>query len=325
MNAAMRAFTLFLLAVCVLADDAVQKAFRAPLRSVMDKTDVAPSGDRHDFLSYGPYWWPNPATKDGLPYIRKDGYRNLEIIQRGDSDNFSAMAHAVMTLAKSGEKRHHENAALRLRTWFLTPATRMTPHLDYGQAIPGKTKGRGAGLILMRHLIGLLDALPRLGSAWTSEDDRAMKTWMTDYVRWLTTSEVGREERAAPNNHGSWYAAQAMRIHLYLGDRKAARAIAEQLPARMEKQIAATGQQPLETERQDGISYSLFNLEALVTAAVVAQPLELDLFDHEALQRAVDYLKPFVNGSAKWPFRQNKKLEAEELAKVIRLAGGRLR
>lgn len=321
----MRACTLSLLAISVLADDAAQKAFRSPVRSVMDKTDVAPSGDRHDFLSYGPYWWPNPASKDGLPYIRRDGYRNLEIIQRGDADNFSAMAHAVMTLAKSSDERHRENAALRLRRWFLTPATRMNPHLDYGQAIPGKTKGRGAGLIVMRHLIGLLDALPRLGNAWTSDDDGAMKTWMADYVRWLGTSEVGREERDAPNNHGSWYAAQAIRLYLYLGDRKAARAMAEQLPERIEKQITAAGQQPRETERQDGISYSLFNLEALVTAAVLAQPLGVDLFDHDGLQRAVDYLKPFVNGSAKWPFRQNKQIEAEELAKVIRLAGGRLR
>src|SRR5262245_685185 len=39
--------------------------------SVMDKADVAPSGDRHDYLSYARYWWPNPDTKDGFPYIRR--------------------------------------------------------------------------------------------------------------------------------------------------------------------------------------------------------------------------------------------------------------
>lgn len=42
----------------------------------MDKTLVAASGNKHDYYSFPPYWWPNPDTKDGLPYIRKDGQTN---------------------------------------------------------------------------------------------------------------------------------------------------------------------------------------------------------------------------------------------------------
>jgi len=37
--------------------------------SVMDKPFTPPSGDKHDYMSVGPYWWPNPDTDDGLPYI----------------------------------------------------------------------------------------------------------------------------------------------------------------------------------------------------------------------------------------------------------------
>ena len=320
----MRFLSLFLFAWIAFADESAEKALRSPVRSVMDKTDVAPSGDRHDFLSYGPYWWPNPNSQDGMPYIRKDGFRNLAIIRRGDSDNFSALSGAVETLAHAGEPRYSENAAHRLRVWFLDPATRMNPHLDYGQAIPGKTKGRGAGLILMRHLIGILDALPRLGAAWTATDDQRLKAWMTSYSRWLATSEVAREERNAANNHGSWYAAQAMRIHIYLGDQKAARAIAEELPARLDKQITATGEQPLEAARQDGVSYSLFNLEALTIAASLAQPTGIDLFDHDRLQLALNFLKPFVQGRQKWPFRQLKKVDPAELARLLTRSHGRL-
>lgn len=29
----------------------------------------APSGNPHDYTSMGPYWWPNPDTPDGLPYV----------------------------------------------------------------------------------------------------------------------------------------------------------------------------------------------------------------------------------------------------------------
>src|SRR5436305_15282604 len=38
--------------------------------SVMNKTNLPPSGDRHDFMSEAPYFWPNPHTTNGLPYIR---------------------------------------------------------------------------------------------------------------------------------------------------------------------------------------------------------------------------------------------------------------
>ena len=44
-----------------------------PLQNVVDgKKLVAPSGDKHDYISVGTYWWPNPDTSDGLPYIRRD-------------------------------------------------------------------------------------------------------------------------------------------------------------------------------------------------------------------------------------------------------------
>src|SRR5260370_27180315 len=44
--------------------------------SVMQKKRIPPSGDRHDYVSMGPYWWPDPSKPNGLPYIRKDGQRN---------------------------------------------------------------------------------------------------------------------------------------------------------------------------------------------------------------------------------------------------------
>ena len=48
---------------------------RAPY-TVVDKTQMPASGDRHDYMSMGPYWWPDPARPDGLPYVRRDGQFN---------------------------------------------------------------------------------------------------------------------------------------------------------------------------------------------------------------------------------------------------------
>jgi hypothetical protein len=42
--------------------------------SVLDKTQVAASGDHHDYFSFAPYWWPDPKKPDGLPYLRRDSF-----------------------------------------------------------------------------------------------------------------------------------------------------------------------------------------------------------------------------------------------------------
>src|SRR4051812_37934879 len=58
-----------------LLDDA-QKAMAAGPWSVIDKKQLAPSGDVHDYMSFGPYWWPDTTKPNGLPYIRRDGVVN---------------------------------------------------------------------------------------------------------------------------------------------------------------------------------------------------------------------------------------------------------
>jgi hypothetical protein len=33
-------------------------------------------GGPNDFYSNGDYWWPNPKTTNGLPYVKRDGESN---------------------------------------------------------------------------------------------------------------------------------------------------------------------------------------------------------------------------------------------------------
>src|SRR5260370_7410555 len=44
--------------------------------TVVRKHTLPPSGDIHDYLSIAPYWWPNPDTADGLPWVQHDGHTN---------------------------------------------------------------------------------------------------------------------------------------------------------------------------------------------------------------------------------------------------------
>src|SRR6185503_9547398 len=75
-----------------IADPALQPALQQLQRnadavikqgpfSVVHKKQVPPSGDKHDYMSLAPYWWPNPATPTSLPYVRRDGERNSKIKQ----------------------------------------------------------------------------------------------------------------------------------------------------------------------------------------------------------------------------------------------------
>ncbi|HEX2490774.1 MAG TPA: alginate lyase family protein, partial [Blastocatellia bacterium] len=74
-------------------------ALKAGPFSVTQKERAAPSGDKHDYLSLAPYWWPDPKSKDGLPYIRRDGETNPESKRDTDDRPFGQMIEAVRTLS----------------------------------------------------------------------------------------------------------------------------------------------------------------------------------------------------------------------------------
>ena len=60
--------------------------------SVVDKEIAPPSGDKHDYMSQAPYFWPNPDTANHLPYVRRDGERNPEIKKIPDHVSMRTMS-----------------------------------------------------------------------------------------------------------------------------------------------------------------------------------------------------------------------------------------
>jgi hypothetical protein len=67
------------------------------------------------------------------------------------------------------------------------------------------------------------------------------------------------------------------------------------------------GSFPLEIERTKPYSYSLFNLDGMATLAWILNNNGLKgwnftLPDGRNMQKAVDYIKPYVMDKSKWPF-----------------------
>ena len=73
-------------------------ALKAGPFSVTQKHRTPPSGDKHDYMSLAPYWWPDTTKRDGLPFIRRDGDVNPESRLDTDSPRFGQMSDAVEAL-----------------------------------------------------------------------------------------------------------------------------------------------------------------------------------------------------------------------------------
>lgn len=299
--------------------------------TVVAKEVVPPSGDKHDYVSVGPYWWPDPQQPDGLPYIRRDGEVNPERMNY-DNVGLSNTAHNSLTLALAWyftrNPAYCNHASELLRTWFLRPETRMNPNLNFGQAIPGRTEGRGIGIIDTTSLIQVVDAALILESseAWTGEDADALREWFAAYLDWLRTSPHGQQEARTKNNHGTWYDVQVACFAIYAGSPDIARAVLNSsAKARIASQIRPDGQQPLELARTKSWNYSVMNLKGFFTLASLAKHVDLNLWAYQpqtggGIRVALDWLLPFAKGERTWKHEQITEFEGSKVAALLRRA-----
>lgn len=268
--------------------------------SVCPKAFDPPSGDPHDYMSLSRYYHPNPATADGLPYIARDGLVNPEIGQY-DYGKLSQLVHTVQLLSVAYTFSHDERLAERvahlLVVWFIEPATRMNPHLNFAQYIPGREgvagpptypprwvegqAGRGlfvsyGGAIEGACLPLLLDALrpfqdsPSFSPAlWNS-----LRAWFSSFLDWLLESPLGLDEKNTRNNHTLWYRVQVTSYAVFCGRRDFARSIIENdLPVLLDAQMAEDGSLPEECWRAIPMTYIYFALAAVFNLARLGEEL----------------------------------------------------
>lgn len=310
-----------------LIKDAEKALNFAPV-SVMEKKNNPPSGDKHDYMSLAPYFWPDPSKPNGLPYMRKDGETNPEVNDYKDKEYLPKICDMIYTLGLSyyfsGEGMYAEHAAKLLRTWFLDPATKMNPNLNYGQAIKGVNDGRGAGLIDTRHLIKVVEGIGLLKGSkhWKEADQIGMKQWFSDFLNWMQTSKNGTDEMKTKNNHGAWYDAQRLSFALFADSTDLAKRIVANATDRLDKQMDENGFFPAEMERTISLHYTAFVMNAFFTIANMSKKTGFDFWNHttpsgKSLKKTFDVMKPYLTGEKPWVGQQIKDYNFEDSYPIL--------
>ena len=302
--------------------DAADQALIEKSFSVMEKTQTPPSGDKHDYISLGPYWWPDPNQSDGLPWIRKDGEVNpLTRENNTDYEIKNKMFHNTNALAMayffSDKKKYADKALELLKVWFLNKETKMNPNLNFAQGIPGKNTGRGIGIIEFSGITKIISAIEilELNKVMDATTSSNLRLWFSDYLHWLQTSENGVFEKNTKNNHATHYDVQIVSILLFLNKKETAKQILEVVKTeRIAKQIEPNGEQPHELARTKSLSYSTMNLRGFTDLAFLGKKVGVDLWNFKtengaSIIKAYEFLKPYAKGKKEWNYRQINSLK----------------
>lgn len=255
--------------------------------SVVQKTEAFPGAKQNDYISLAKYWWPRDKFTDGKQYVMRDGEVNPECYSdRYDLLRLDSFTEATLLLAiaayLTGKKIYAEKANSMIKTWFIDPATRQTPHFKFAQIVPGKEGQRFQGIIEARRLIYVCEALQILTAINAIEKTEIMqcKAWFSELLKWLQSSEQGQAAGAAKNNISFWYDLQRLVFSRFTGqERLSEKIIRDYVPAKLEEQTDEEGRLVNELNRARPYDYVAFTLMALAELEAASKYKEIGLAD----------------------------------------------
>ncbi len=253
--------------------------------SVIEKLEVPEGISKNDYVSFAKYWWPNPDSSDGFPYIRKDGDVNPECYsENSDLNRLDTFSDSTFLLAitayLTGERTYAIKARNLLRVWIMDPVTRQNPNFEYAQIIKGADKQRYAGLVESRRLIYVCEAIKILEhlNFLTSEEVSICKKWYSDLLDWFMTSKQAKNAQKSKNNIGFWTDLQKIVFARFCDRQDIANTILREcVIPRLEEQIDMTGKMEKELERSKPYDYVAFTLLALAELYSVSEKTDVSL------------------------------------------------
>src|SRR5271170_2205810 len=276
-------------------------------------SDRSPGG-LHDYFSQADYFWPDPTNPDG-PYVNRDGQSNPA--------NFNDHRRAMIALSiqvpaltaawlLTKDRKYGQHACEHLRAWFVSPTTRMNPNLEFSQGVHGVSTGRSYGIIDTLHLVEVARAASIVApSMLSAEEASAVKDWFHSYLQWMKTSDKGKQEQAALNNHATCWALQAAEFARFIGDRETREQVRSQyIEVLLPNQVGADGSFPKELARTKPYSYSIFNFDVMTTLCQSLKGTGTDLLtfqlpDGRGICKAAAFLYPYLKDKNTWPYRKD--------------------
>ena len=306
------------------------------LLAVTERMAKAPSGNPHDYASLGTYWWPNPDTPDGLPYVRYDGKRNPVTTETASYRNMTTRAFELALAAYYFDSEEYGRACAKvLCDWHLNPKTYMTPHAKYSQSIPGICDGRNIGIIDFSmssyRVFDSVAILEHLGFI-DNEHVEGLKRWYNEFTDWLLTSENGIGEDTEHNNHGTFFDVHLLAAGIFCGREALIKKVCQtSYERRFKTQIEPDGKQPLELARTMGMVYSISNITGLLLIANMAsgcgwtEYISSDVkYGDAAVKKAIDYIYPYTLALESFPYSEIKPEIVPEKMKGVLLFADRI-
>jgi hypothetical protein len=285
-----------------------------PIQTITAYPSDRNPGSPHDYFSQADYFWPDPKNPNG-PYINRDGQSNPA--------NFNGHRKAMIALSiqmpaltaawlLTGDHRYGQHACQHLRAWFITPATRMNPNLEFSQGVYGVSTGRSWGIIDTLHLVEVAHAASIVSPVLlTAEENEALKVWFRSYLQWMKTSDKGQKERDSLNNHATCWALQASEFARLIADSETRNQVYRQYTSLLvPDQLGPDGSFPKELVRTKPYSYSIFNFDVMATLCqslkdVGADALTFQLPDGRGICEASAFLYPYLKDKGAWPYRKD--------------------
>ena len=288
-------------------------------------------GGLHDYFSEADYFWPDPANPTG-PYRNRDGESNPANFQdhRRALIRLSRAVPALAAAYRLTRQQTYAQAATRhLMAWFVTPATRMSPNLEYAQGFHGGPTGRSYGVIDTLHLVEVARAAVVLRDTLMSMQWTPLLAWFHNYLGWMKTSAFGTTERDATNNHGLCWALQAAEFARLLTDEETRAEVRDRfLTVQLPGQMAPNGSFPRELARTKPFGYSIFTFDVACAltwslssadtkrtsfgapaesagiegAADPGALIRYTLPTGQSVCQAAAFLAPYLADKAAWPF-----------------------
>lgn len=275
--------------------------------------DYKYKGDsKNDYVSLSIYFWPNPETKNGLPYIGKDGVVNPES-NLYDLKKFNTTTYNLMSLSISnhltGNKEYGNRAVEVLRKWFLDRNTGMNPNFDYAQIVPGtnNNKGNVYGVIEAYNLNNIILSVELLhkDKAISSDDYAKIKNWFSRFLDWCLNSDHGKRAFNLKNNIGTAYDVTVARTALFVGRKDVAENIFRSFEdKRINKKILSDGSQPEELTRTNSFGYSIANLHYLLDMERLLKQHYYAPIGKKQVKKALDWLDKNYRNRKNYTYKQ---------------------